>query len=164
MALLQTAFRDLIRGRFLGHPIHAMLVHFPSALFPVSLALDVIGLVSSDSSFASAAFYTLAAGLAGGAAAALFGAIDYFKIPSSHPAWLKATFHGGLNVIWLFSFAALFGARLKGYPEARIASAGAIIVTAILVIGVVVANFLGGELVFRHGIGAIETDTAKAAQ
>src|SRR3989337_190643 len=35
---------DLLRGRWLGHPLHPVLVHFPAAMWPLALILDLISL------------------------------------------------------------------------------------------------------------------------
>ncbi|MGH7454868.1 MAG: DUF2231 domain-containing protein [bacterium] len=152
-------FRQLMRARMFGHPIHAMLVHFPSALFPVSLALDVLARLSGGSSFAVAAFYAIAGGLLGGAAAAVFGAMDYFRLPATHAAWKKASLHALLNFVWLMWFGVLFGLRLKQYPQIESATTIEIILSGVAVAGLLFSNFLGGELVFRHKLGVIEKDS-----
>jgi len=151
-------FRQLLRARMFDHPIHAMLVHFPSALFPVSLALDVLTRLGGGSSFAVAAFYAMAGGLLGGVAAAVFGAMDYFRLPTTHVAWKKASLHAFLNFVWLMWFGALFGLRLKQYPQIELATTLEIILCGVAVAGLLFSNFLGGELVFRHKLGVIEED------
>jgi len=151
-------FRQLLRARMFGHPIHAMLVHFPSALFPVSLALDVLVRFGEGSSFAVAAFYAMAGGLLGGVAAAVFGAMDYFRLPATHTAWKRASLHAFLNLVWLMWFGALFGLRLKQYPQIELVTTIEIILCGVAVAGLLFSNFLGGELVFRHKLGVIEGD------
>jgi len=39
---IERVFRGLLQGRFLGHPIHVMLVHFPAGLLPFGFALDAM--------------------------------------------------------------------------------------------------------------------------
>ncbi len=151
-------FHQLLRARMFDHPIHAMLVHFPSALFPVSLALDVLARLGGGSAFAAAAFYAMAGGLLGGAAAVVFGAMDYFRLPATHAAWKKALLHALLNFVWLMWFGTLFGLRLKPYPLIESATTLEIILSGVAVAGLLFSNFLGGELVFRHKLGVIEDD------
>ena len=151
-------FRELLRARMFGHPIHAMLVHFPSALFPMSLMLDVLARLGGGSAFAAAAFYAMAGGLLGGVAAAVFGAMDYFRLPATHVAWKKASLHALLNFVWLMWFGTLFGLRLKPYPQIELATTLEIILCSAAVAGLFFSNFLGGELVFRHKLGVIEKD------
>ncbi len=151
-------FRELMRARMFDHPIHAMLVHFPSALFPVSLALDVLARLGVGNSFAAAAFYAMAGGLLGGAVAAVFGAMDYFRLPATHAAWKKASLHALLNFVWLTWFGTLLGLRLKQYPQIELATTIEIILCGAADAGLFFSNFLGGELVFRHKLGVIEED------
>ncbi len=136
-----------------GHPIHAMLVHFPSALFPTTLVLQGISLIKHDPSFAAAGFYTLVGGLIGGAGALTFGLIDYLNMPSSDPAWKKASIHAVCNLTWLTLLAIECGIIAAHSSNISHVSDAEFITTLISVLGILFSNFLGGELVFHHGIG-----------
>lgn len=151
--------RGLLRGRVFGHPIHAMLVHFPSALFPTGLTLDLLALILKQNLFPAGGFFCLAGGVIGGSAAALFGAIDYFRLPSTHPAWGKASLHALCNVVWLMLFGVLFILRIKQYPDFQPAGTGQMIFSTVGVAGLLFSNFLGGELVFRHKVGIAGEET-----
>lgn len=144
---------DLIKGRMFGHPVHAMLVHFPSALFPMTLVLQTISLLRHDPSFALAGFYTLVGGLIGGGAALSFGIIDYFKIETSNPAWKKASLHAICNLTWLTLLAVECGIMLKHQSQMSHVAIADFVITLVAVVGMLFSNFLGGELVFHHGIG-----------
>ena len=144
---------DLIKGRMFGHPVHAMLVHFPSALFPMTLVLQGIALFRHDTTFAAAGFYTLTGGLIGGIAALGFGVIDYFKIDTKNPAWKKASLHAICNSTWLTLFGIECGIILKHPANMYHVSAAEFIITVVCVAGMMVSNFFGGELVFHYGIG-----------
>lgn len=154
---MQLAFRELAHGRLFRHPIHVMLVHFPSALFPVSLVLDIAGVIYQKEGFAMAGFFAIGSGVVTGFAAAFFGALDYFNVPSDHPAWKKASLHAILNFVWLIAFALLFVLRMNQYPDIAVAKIWQIVVSAAAVIGLLFSNYLGGDLVLRHGIGTIES-------
>lgn len=145
--------RQIKNARLFGHPIHAMLVHFPSALFPMSWLFDVGAIYFNSSCLSCAAFYSVAAGIVLGFVAAIFGSIDYVNLPPSHAAWNKASLHALLNVTWLIIFSILFGLRLKTYPSIAFASPPELILSTIAVAGLIFSNYLGGELVFRHKLG-----------
>lgn len=149
-------FNQLKKARLFGHPIHAMMVHFPSALFPMSWLFDVGAMLFNSSCLSCAAFYSIAAGIVLGFVAAIFGSIDYVNLPSSHPAWNKASLHALLNITWLIIFSILFGLRLKSYPSIPFASLPELILSTIAVAGLIFSNFLGGDLVFRHKLGIKE--------
>jgi uncharacterized membrane protein len=151
-------FAELLRARIAGHPVHSMLVHFPSALFPMSLIFDILSVAMHSQCLACAAFYCIGGGLLLGFAAAIAGAIDYSHLPPSHPAWNKASLHALLNILWMILFAIVFGLKLKSYPNIVLASQIEIIISAISVIGLIYSNYLGGDLVFRHQLGFDKQD------
>src|ERR1041384_6352411 len=70
------------KARFLGHPIHQMLVVFPLGLLATAVIFDLITLGSGAPQWSRAAFYMIGAGIIGGLAAAIFGLIDWLAIPS----------------------------------------------------------------------------------
>ncbi len=152
--MLRRFVTDLCRGRLAGHPIHLMLVHFPSALFPTSLIFDAMGLILHKNSLAEAAFYSMAGGLLGGFAAALFGAVDYFKLAAENPAWRKASKHALLSLAWLLLFTTALGLRRGHYPDFELATWPQLILSTLGVFGLLFSNYLGGELVLKHRLGS----------
>jgi len=40
--------------KFAGHPIHTMIIHFPTALLPMDLVLSLLGFYYHQASFTSA--------------------------------------------------------------------------------------------------------------
>lgn len=146
-------FSQLLRARIAGHPVHSMLVHFPSALFPMSLIFDIISVVMQNQCLACAAFYCIGGGLLLGFAAACAGAIDYSHLPSTNPAWNKASLHALLNVLWMTLFAIVFGLKVKHFPNITLANPIEIIISVVSVIGLIYSNYLGGDLVFRYKLG-----------
>lgn len=151
--MISRLLSQFIRGRIAGHPIHSMLVHFPSALFPMSLLFDVLSLFLQDSCLCCAAFYCLAAGVIMAIIAACFGAIDYARVPAEHPAWNKASLHALLNITWIILFSIVFGLKLKHYPKIEFADTTQIIISTLSVAGLIFSNYLGGDLVFKHKLG-----------
>ena len=136
-----------------GHPVHPILIPFPIALWIFSLVSDGIYLWRGNPAWEWVAFYTLAGGIVGAVLAAIFGIIDYFSIldrkVSSIAAW-----HARINVLTLLIFAASFYLRTTG--GSRMVSGSLTIPVALSVVGVLllsVSGWLGGELVFKHGVG-----------
>lgn len=155
---IPTFFTQLLRARIVGHPIHSMLVHFPSALFPMSLLFDILSVVMNNQCLACAAFYCMGGGLLLGLAAGCAGAIDYSHLPSTSPAWSKASLHALLNIVWIIFFSIVFGLKLKHYPTIIIANPIEIIISTVSVIGLIYSNYLGGDLVFRYKLGFDQQD------
>lgn len=152
---------DFFQGRFLGHPIHAMLVHFPSAFFPTTLLFDIASRLLNNSLYSLIAFYILGLGVVSGIIAACFGAIDYAQLPPEHKAWKKASIHAFLNVIWLIIFGTIFGINMMDYPHIQIVSIPQLLTITLSVVGLLISNYLGGELVFHHHVGLISTNSGE---
>jgi uncharacterized membrane protein len=136
-----------------GHPIHPMLIPFPIGLLVFSLIADLIYLWRGNPVWENyIAFYALLGGIIGAAAAAIPGLIDWATL--TDPAAVKvANWHARVNIIGLVIFIASFylrtasGAKwIVGMPMLPL------ILSLIGVIGLSIAGYLGGELVFRHGV------------
>lgn len=141
------------RAKFLGHPVHQMLIVFPLGLLATAVIFDVIHLVGGDPTMATVAFWVMAAGIVGGLLAAPFGLIDWLAIPRGTRAKSVGLWHGLGNVIVLVLFAGSWFLRrdLPADPGTTaiwlaVAGAGVSLVTA----------WMGGELVDRLGVGVDE--------
>jgi uncharacterized membrane protein len=92
------------------------------------------------------------AGIIGGAMAAVPGLIDWLSLKD--PEVVKiANWHARLNVIALLIFAASW--YLRTTSGASLVSGSYTISVALSVIGVIliaISGWLGGELVFNHGV------------
>ena len=136
-----------------GHPIHPMIIPFPIGLWVFSLVADVIYLWRGNPVWRDfVAFYALLAGIIGAALAAVFGIIDWLSI-KDRAVKKVADWHARLNVIALLVFAAGFYLRTTGGQ--RMLGGGYTIPLLLSVLGVIlisISGYLGGELVFRHGV------------
>lgn len=145
-----------------GHPIHPMLIPFPIGLWSFSLIADLIYLWRNNPIWHDwIAFYTLLAGIIGAVLAALFGIIDWLSLKDSAVVKI-ANWHARLNVIALLVFAASF--YLRTASGARMVNGSFIIPLLLSVFGVIlisISGYLGGELVFRHGV-AVDTSNNAA--
>ena len=141
-----------------GHPIHPMLIPFPIALWVFSLVSDLIYLWGDNPAWGWIAFYTLAGGILGAILAALFGIIDYFSIRDKKVSRIAA-WHARFNVLALLLFAASFYFRTTA--GATIIGGSMTIPLALSITGVlciIVSGWLGGELVFKHGVAVKRAD------
>ncbi len=136
-----------------GHPIHPMLIPFPIALWFFSLIADLIYLWRGNPAWRDwIAFYALLAGIIGAVAAAVFGIIDWLSIKDREVKKI-ANWHARLNVIALLIFAASF--YLRTTSGSRMVGGSYTIPLVLSVVGVVlitISGYLGGELVFKHGV------------
>lgn len=146
-------FSNILKGRFFGHPVHIMLIHFPSAFLPMSTLLDFLSYTNNENTLALFGFYSGMAGSATGIIAALFGAGDLIKISPEKKEFKIALLHGGLNILWISIFSVLVGIQINYYPLIPLPSLSIILIKFIIITGMFFSNFLGGELLLKYGIG-----------
>ena len=148
-----------------GHPVHPMIIPFPIALWVFSLVADVIYLWRGNPVWRDwIAFYALLGGIIGAVVAAIPGFIDWLSITDRAVVKI-ANWHARLNVIALLVFAASF--YLRTTSGASLILNSYTIALAISVLGVVlitISGWLGGEMVFKHGIAVSSPATEKAAE
>ena len=135
-----------------GHPIHPMLIPFPIGLWVFSLVADILYLWRGNPGWEWIAFWTLLAGCIGAVAAAIFGIIDWLSIKDRETKKV-ADWHARLNIIALVVFAASW--YLRTTNGSRWVSGSLTIPIALSVLGVLlitISGWLGGELVFKHGV------------
>jgi uncharacterized membrane protein len=167
------------RFKVLGHPAHPILIVFPLAFYPLAAIAEVIYLVllafgwkpadmllNFDVGFFwRAGFLLQIVGLLGTLAAAVPGFVDWLNIPNDAPSKDKATFHltTGLLVAGLTVMSVLlldWGAPPANlnFPDqlGLIVGVGLSIFNGLILVSY--QGWLGGELVYRHGIGVERTD------
>ena len=136
-----------------GHPIHPMIIPFPIALWVFSFVADIIYLWRGNPVWKDwIAFYALLAGIIGAVAAAVPGLIDWLSIKDKAVVKI-AKWHARLNVIALLIFAASF--YLRTTSGASLVSGSETIPVLLSMLGVVlitISGWLGGEMVFKHGV------------
>jgi uncharacterized membrane protein len=117
----------------------------------MALFFDLIALaMNRHQGLFAASYYMIAAGVVVGLLAAVFGLIDFLKIPAGTRAKRVGALHGVGNVIVVVLFAASWWLRRDAPPDPptlaiALAVAGAGLAT--------ITGWLGGELVGRLGVG-----------
>lgn len=136
------------RTTIAGHPIHPMLVVFPIGLFVFSFVADLFWLGTGASAWRDVAYYTMGGGILGGLAAAVPGAMDLFSLPHSK-ARRVGLWHMTINITVLVLFAVNFWLR----SDAPVDDSGLVWLSLIGVALLGVSGWLGGEMVYVHGVG-----------
>jgi uncharacterized membrane protein len=135
------------------HPIHTAFVHFPIALLGTSLAFDLLGLARDEALWPAIAYWNVALGLAVSVITVSTGLFDSTRVPHESAAAPIVTRH----LIAMLAALSCYGAALALRPVGQAPTGGALVATlglegvglALLLFG----GFLGGELVYRHGVG-----------
>ncbi|HXF37505.1 MAG TPA: DUF2231 domain-containing protein [Actinomycetota bacterium] len=143
--------REIAQGMPLGHPTHAVLVHFPVAFFLGALALDVASRWGRFPAAPLAATWALVAGALAAVPTALTGLLDRAGMVRGSTKRRWATRHALVQAgaVVLFVLALLLRLPDRGRPEAEALWIGVEAVgAAVLVVG----QWLGGMLVYRMGM------------
>ena len=139
-----------------GHPIHPMLVGIPIGLWTFSLVADLVyKLGLGDESWARTAYLCIGGGIVGALLAAVPGLLDLLSL-SDPRAKRIGVLHMSVNLVAVALFAISFLMRMNGVPG----DTGPIILSVLGVVILGVGGWLGGELVFRHGV-AVDTSAAE---
>lgn len=133
-----------------GHPIHAMLVPFPIACFIGAWLTDIAYANSYDLMWANFSIWLLTAGLVMAAFAAIAGAIDYFSSPRIRAIGAAKVHVIGNIVALVLTVINAFVHSRDGYTA--VVPTG-ITLSTIVVIILAVTAWMGGALVYRHGVG-----------
>ena len=133
------AIRDLLNGRWLGHPLHAVLTDAPIGILFLVIVLDVLGQ-------AQAAVIALAVGILTMLAAALAGMADYADTDGK--ARERATLHSTLMVVALLGYVVSWSMRVA---DGGAASGGAVAVSIVSFLVLSAGAYVGGDVVYVLG-------------
>ena len=130
-----------------GHPIHPMLVQFPIVCFILTLVCDLL-YTQGHTELATASKWLLLIGLVFAALAAVAGLTDFLgdkRIQGS-----DAIKHAVANVTAVVL--ELVNLLLRRGNDDFIGSTG-VWISAVVVLILLYSGWMGGKLVYRHGIG-----------
>jgi uncharacterized membrane protein len=141
------------RASIKGHPLHPILIPFPIGLLVFSLVADIVYLWRGNPVWQEyIAFYTLLAGIIGAAAAAIPGLIDWTTLKDPQVVRI-ANWHARVNIATLVIFiASLIFRSSAGAAWTTVFPMLPFALSIIGVIGLGIAGWLGGELVFKHRV------------
>jgi uncharacterized membrane protein len=131
------------------HELHPTIVHFPLALLPASLTLDLAGKLSGNRGLMQSGRYLAAGAVASTAAAGIAGLVAQQIVRTDGAAHDTLVTHRNLNLALFGITSALVAARMRrerpgwGYLAAGLAGYAAMNYTA----------YLGGRMVYTHGVG-----------
>lgn len=140
--------------KILRHPLHVMLIHFPTALLPMDLVLSYLFYRTGTESFGSAAFFCLIGGVGMGLLAGITGFIDLILI-KDRTAMAAALVHGGINLTVIIAFSVFAYKSWNLYPQIQVPTITILVTKLAIVIFMLIGNYLGGRLIFKDHI-AIE--------
>jgi uncharacterized membrane protein len=155
--------KEFLQGRWMGHPLHALLVHVPTAVWPAAMIMDLLALAGvSPEALAATSYYAILFGLVVAVLAVPAGLADWIDIKPTNPARKLGLYHMGLNltiaVLWALSLA--WRASL---PEGSAVPVpvGAVVLGMLANALLLVSGYLGGRMVYAYGISVARAPQAK---
>lgn len=147
----------LIKG-LPGHPLHPPLTDATIGIYTfatVAAFLNVVGLLGRNGT--SAWWLALVVGLCSTALTATTGLVDWIDIEWGSPLWKKATWH---LCVMLAASGVFLAAALVGHASYKSGAieASAFVLTLVGFALLTVGGWLGGSVVFVHGMRVIAED------
>lgn len=136
------AVRDLLVGRWLGHPLHAVLTDVPVGILFLVIVFDVVGQPE-------AAGWALGVGILTMLAAALAGYADYADTDGK--ARERATLHSTLMLVALVGYGLSFLLRLGPPGLGFIDGPGAFLLSVFSFLILSAGAYVGGDVVYVLG-------------
>lgn len=144
------------------HPLHPMLVHFPVACWSLGTLADFASLHFGEPAwFLSGSL--IAIGLVIALAAMAAGMYELTRVPEGGAALRDAYLHMGLM---LLAFSLYLASALVRIDEARLGPPDvvALVTSASGFLALLAGGYMGGRLVYGHGIGGSKTPVRDGAQ
>ncbi len=144
----------MARGaRFAGHPLHPAVVHFPVALWSISLVWDALAAWTGAATWWHAGFWCLAAGLVMALPAAATGFMEFITIEDAHPAAATATQHMLVMLCAVCVYAVALVIRAGPAAPEGWRLVAVLLLSASGLVLLAVGGWLGGKMVYRYGVG-----------
>lgn len=144
--------KDFLQGKWMGHPLHPILVHVPMGLWPAALVADLFSFAGGGgNAVVHFSAYAILLGLLSAIVSIPAGWADWSGIKREKPAWKLGVYHMTINaaatMIWLGNFVL----RLPGLQEAERVTALQLALSILGVAVLVVGAWFGKRMVFDQG-------------
>lgn len=134
-----------------GHPIHAMLVHFPIAFVVATLGVDIFYWWTADPFWVQVGLWSASAAFGFGVLASIVGTLELLAVPGIRVR--VASWNHAIAAMFLVAITAA-NAGLRVFGTEDILPNG-LMLSALGTMAVAFAGWHGGKLVFDHGVGLV---------
>ncbi|KKC35160.1 membrane protein [Devosia epidermidihirudinis] len=134
-----------------GHPIHAMLVHFPIAFVIATLGVDIFYWWNGDRFWLEVGKWSAGAAFIFGVLAAVVGTLELLAVPGIRAR--VASWNHAIAAMVLLAIAGC-NAGLRLYWPDMVLPSG-LMLSVLASLATAFAGWHGGKLVFDHGVGLL---------
>jgi uncharacterized membrane protein len=155
---------DLLQGKWLGHPLHPILVHIPVALWPAAFVFDLLsrfGVGGNAMVLFRTSTYAILVGLVVAVPAVATGIADWSGIKRERPAWKIGLIHMLLNIGVVLLQVVNLTLRWGSQDQAAAVGTTPLLLSAAATLGLLVSGYLGGRLVYDYGISVARLSKEK---
>ncbi|HEX8121017.1 MAG TPA: DUF2231 domain-containing protein [Solirubrobacteraceae bacterium] len=147
-----------------GHPLHPPLTDVTVGTFVFATAFAVIGAAGAiEDAAGKTCWLALVAGLIAAVPTAGTGFADWVRLEWGSPRWRTATQHLTAMVTAVVLFAIAAWLQHSGYQDGEVTTGG-VVFSVIGLIVLTVGGWLGGALVFKHGVRVVDEETTNGRQ
>jgi uncharacterized membrane protein len=134
-----------------GHPVHAMLVHFPIAFVIATLGVDIFYWWTADKFWVQVGLWSASAAFLLGVLASIVGTLELLAVPG-----IRVRVASWNHAVAAMVMVAIAGANagLRLYNPDLVLPNG-LMLSTLASMAVAFAGWHGGKLVFDHGVGLI---------
>ena len=144
---------NILKGKWVGHPLHPILVHVPMAMWPAALIFDLLSKWQiGGNAMVRLSFYAIAFGLIASLLAVPAGLVDWTGIKKEKPALKIGLYHLALNVVVTALFAINLGLRLQDFRDASIVATAPLTLSILGTAILIASAYLGGRMTYHYGI------------
>ena len=146
-----------------GHPLHPPLTDTTIGMFVLATALAIIGAAGAiEDAAGKGCWLALIGGLAAAMPTAATGFADWLRLEWGSPPWRTATLHliAMVSAVVLFAVAAWL--QYDGYRNGEVTTGG-VIFSAVGFGALTTGGWLGGAIVFVHGIRVLPREDGSPA-
>lgn len=134
-----------------GHPVHAMMVHFPIAFVIATLGVDIFYWWTADPFWVEVGKWSAGAAFVFGVLAAIAGTLELLAVPGIRVR--VASWNHAIAAMVLLAIAGA-NAGLRIYSPELVLPSG-LMLSVLSSTAAAFAGWHGGKLVFDHGVGLI---------
>src|SRR5437667_11663606 len=147
---------NFLKGKWLGHPLHPIVVHVPMAMWPGALIFDLLSKWQiGGNAMVRLSFYAIVFCLIASLLAVPTGLVDWTGIKREKPAWKIGLYHLALNVVVTALFAINLVLRLQDFRDASIVATAPLTLSILGTAILIVSAYLGGRMTYHYGISEI---------
>ena len=145
--------KDFLQGKWLRHPLHPILVHIPTALWPAALVFDILSMLGvGGNAMVRTSFYSILFGIIVVLLAAPAGLADWLEIRPGKPAKNMGLVHAGINVTVTVVQIVNVALRWGTYTTDDAVGALPMLLSLVSTVALLVSGYLGGRMVYDQGI------------